>query len=407
MKKVIIIFILLRAFTVSAQYDTVIRKCNFSDLCNVERFYFEKPTFLIVKYLRKDTLVSNGYFHFQDGKLNGPYSWVTKKGICVDSGSYKNGLKDGIIKGWYQEDGHLGSVGHYKDGKLDGELRQWGWDRKLKSITNYIDNLKSGKEILYYDNGQIGVERMYQNDTLIDSVHTWYSNGEKMKVEFDCDFTNRYGCNEIYYNSFEENFGIGKLNFYTSNFYPNLDASSKEWLEQFTVTQKVYYLYENPKDKEPAKYADGSYISMLNNSILEISIGYDVEILLMKQDGDWWQVMVGLSNESGDIIDKRKLWIKKSVLKCDYTPWGKFIQETGFCKILDLKSNPILKSPDINSEKIDCQISDCLLITKVEGEWAYVTLIPASDCMYGHSNICFKGGWIKWRNKNQLLIKRS
>lgn len=391
--------------SIYAQEDTVVQKCvDRAVFGNVEKFRFSKPTLLILECTNSDKTTDKGYFHFGDITLNGSYYVIASTGVCIDSGAYVNGLREGISITRDRKDAHLICQVSFHNGKANGEYKAWGLNGKLEYTTFYIDEIKNGKEISYYDNGQKCEEKTFKNGDIVDTIHTWYRDGSKMKISF-CDSIH-HKRHEIYYNSFVENFGIGKLDFYTGLF-PQGDSDTKRWKYQWDSIRKPYYLYEQPNDETPAKYAYGGYISLADPSFLETTIWFPTQVLLMKEEDGWSQVMTGYSNNSDYPIQLRKLWIKKSALNYGYTPWEKYLLEIMYCKINDLKSNPILKEPNINSELVNCQTDDCLIIKEVFGDWIKVSIIPNSDCRnnFNFPNDC--EGWIRWRNANQLLINRG
>ncbi|MGQ0829603.1 MAG: toxin-antitoxin system YwqK family antitoxin [Bacteroidota bacterium] len=401
---IVLIGFLLYGECAIAQYDTVVYQCP-STNCNVN-YSFKKPTILILQtksHSGGKLYDDKQYFHFKDGKLNDLY-YRTTNGILVDSGSYQNGFKEGLFKNWSWSDGRLISAQYYKKDKLHGECKYWEWDGRLEFIIEYSEGKKNGKMINYFDNGQKGIEKTFRNDTIKDSVYYWYSTGQKMKAEFDCTNPDGSVCKEIFYNTFEENFGIGKLNFYSR--FPQGDEKTKEWKDEWQKTCEKYYLYEHPRDKKPAKWANGSYVSLVS--------AYN-GILLMKQDGNWWQIMVRLSNSTSKIADTRKLWIKKSVFeeKFKYDGanyiflWEKLLVGKR-CSVVDKKINPVRKYPQLDSDIISCStvIHNTLRIVEVKGEWAKV--VPSCiDCIVQDPDKCFIEGWIRWRDDKQFLINRS
>lgn len=395
----------IASFHLLAQEDTIVQKCTDRAVFgNVENFRFPKPTLLILEYTNSDKTIDKAYYHYEGGVLNGGYYVIAGTNICIDSGAYANGLREGISIVRDRRDGHLTYQAIFHKGMANGEYKAWGQNGKLEYAAFYNDGIKNGKEINYYDNGQKAEEITFKNDVIIDTIHTWNRNGDKMKVSF-CDSA-QYKCHEIYYDSFVENFGIGKLDFYTGLF-PQGDSDTKRWKEHWDSIRKPYYLYEQRNDKTPATYAHGGYVSLADPSFLETTIGFPVQVLLMKEEKGWYQVMIGYSYSTNYPIQLRKLWIKKSALNCGYTPWEKFLVDVKYCKIYDLKSNHILKSPNINSELVSCQTDDCLIIKEVVGDWIKVSIIPNSDCRsnYNFPNDC--EGWIRWRNAHQLLINRG
>jgi hypothetical protein len=286
-------------------------------------------------------------------------------------------------------------------GKNIGECREWEYNGKLNHTASYVDGIKNGKEIYYYDNGRKAEESIFKNGEPVDTIHTWSRDGAKMKISFyDSADHKRY---EIYYNSFVENFGIGKLDFYTRQF-PEGDSRTKRWNDQWDSIRKPYYLYEQPNDTTPATYAHGGYVSLVDPSFWESGFEFPAAVLLTKEENGWYQVMIGNSYSADYSMQFRKFWIKKATVNCGYTPWEKYLSAGMYCRINDLKSNPILKSPHAKAEPVNCQTDNCLITTEVKGEWIKVSIPRCHDCSVMFSKDCFQEGWIRWRNANQFLI---
>jgi hypothetical protein len=403
MKRIFFITFVLLSFFAKAQYDTVI--CIWPvNTCKLEDFHFSKQTILIIRSQRRGVVYREYSYQFKDGKLNGPYRGRDESGH--DTGTYENGLKEGLFKGWYLNNEHLAWVKNYSEGKLIGQTKEYGWGSDpVYRISNYVNGKKNGKEISYFENGHKGLEKTFKNDSIVDSIYWWNRLGEKIMVTYNCEYYYGARCTERFCNSFEENFGIGMIKYCTNSPFPQGDEKTAEWKDKCQKIKEIYYLYENPNDKTPAKYADGSYISLSDPDFYYIDpINYnDVSIVLIKQQGSWCQVKVDIGNREYSLIDKRKLWIKKSVLNCELTFWEQSMIDRGWCEIIDIKSNPILKSPKIGSDKGPCQVSKCLNIKEIKGDWARVAMPGVADCSGQNSEECI--GWIRWRDENQFLIR--
>ena len=104
-------------------------------------------------------------------------------------GNYKNGLKDGIIKVYY-ENGQLKSIRHYDSeiGKWNhGKEEQWHNNGEKQVEANYYDGYKNGKYKAWYKNGNIKFDGIYRMDTLL-SGKSFDENGKEISLNEDLKF---------------------------------------------------------------------------------------------------------------------------------------------------------------------------------------------------------------------------
>lgn len=410
--RISILFMVWIAFScvAYAQYDTVIveHKIGSSEEFNLNRFKYIRPTLLVLKAVENNKVLAKYYYKYKDGKLNGNYYVLNARGFCTDSGAYVNGLGEGLVKKNSYDNGGIYMLYYLKAGKQEGLLTRYSYDGSISQTETYVDNLKNGKDICYYGNGVKAIEKTYRNGILVDTVYKWFSNGEPKSIRIMDKTGMELYARELFFRSFEDNFGIGVVN-YCSFGDSGGDENSKQWQEKRHSAIKRYYLYEHPHDKNPAKGLDGANISLFFNRYLgksEIRLA-EANILIKKDQGKWLQVIVGVHDNY--MTDVRTLWIRKSVLDCDYQLWGKFLVGEGdkYCKIINLKENPVRESPQDGSPLISCQHSKCWKIIEVKGEWLRVVMDELDECSMfkiRKDKSCLAGGWIRWRDDRQLLV---
>jgi antitoxin component YwqK of YwqJK toxin-antitoxin module len=97
-----------------------------------------------------------------ESKLHGhseSYSEADKK--LTESGSYKNGEKDGEWIAYHPGGRTPAVISHYKEGKLDGVMNILSRRGKVMQTIEYKDGLKHGKFIVYGKRGKVLKEMKY------------------------------------------------------------------------------------------------------------------------------------------------------------------------------------------------------------------------------------------------------
>lgn len=81
-----------------------------------------------------------------------------------------------------------------------------------------------------------------------------------------------------------------------------------------------------------------------------------------------------------------------------YMSWDDFIMSV--VSIEPLPSNFLREQPSLDSKKVIYNYSEVALVPKkIQGEWVYVDVYDIEQ-----TNL-FGNGWLRWRNKNELLVK--
>lgn len=108
-------------------------------------------------YSLRGLLVEEGYY--ADGKLNGQYRRWYENGQVFQDGQYADDMMDGSWLIFYS-DGSLASKADFDKGTgVQTSYEQSGY-RCL--VTNYVDNVKHGREVYYNPDGRITRVALYE-----------------------------------------------------------------------------------------------------------------------------------------------------------------------------------------------------------------------------------------------------
>lgn len=170
--------------------------------------------------------------------------------------------------------------------------------------------------------------------------------------------------------------------------------------------------YENITDENPVKsisihhdekinsFNIQNLDSIKNEWLMPLNINLDYYIFHLQCSAvkeSWFQVIV---NEQTNL----KYWIKE-LPDFEYLSWENFILDVVAVRPIDSKTNPILKTANINSDKHKEQLIDCLVPVKIDGNWLKVKVEPViCDKTFEMKNDEVFEGYIRWRKDNRLLI---
>ena len=105
----------------------------------------------------KGILVEEGYY--VDGKLNGEYHRWYENGQVFQEGSYVDDMMDGLWMIFYA-DGNLAATGDFHFGA--GVQTSYEHSGYKCLVTNYLDNVKHGKETYYNPDGRVTRIAVYE-----------------------------------------------------------------------------------------------------------------------------------------------------------------------------------------------------------------------------------------------------
>jgi antitoxin component YwqK of YwqJK toxin-antitoxin module len=133
--------------------------------------------------------------NYSNGKLDGQRTVFYKKGTVQEESFYRNGEKDSTSK-WYDTKGNIIAEYNYKAGAFDGWQHTWYANDVLKSEQFYIDNVADGEFKLFFSNGQLKENGVYQNGL---KVGKWTVYDEKGKIIRETRFKKGKQINEKNY----------------------------------------------------------------------------------------------------------------------------------------------------------------------------------------------------------------
>lgn len=129
-----------------------------------------------VGYHENGNVSYNG--QFKDNEPVGEFIYYSVEGKLIAKGHYHNRKKDGVWQYYSDKDGSLILAEDYKNGVLDGKAIVYIPITEIVSEeTNYINGIKQGEYLKYYDNGALMVKANYKNDALDGDYVYYYSNG--------------------------------------------------------------------------------------------------------------------------------------------------------------------------------------------------------------------------------------
>lgn len=107
--------------------------------------------------------------NYKNDTLDGQISEFYPNGNLKMSGNYSLGLFTGEWL-YYESNGLLVGKGLFQKG--NGTLQSYFYgSNKIKSITEYQNNIRNGKETIYNSDGSINLVRYFKNDLISDSLN--------------------------------------------------------------------------------------------------------------------------------------------------------------------------------------------------------------------------------------------
>ncbi|MDO6429392.1 hypothetical protein Q4E93_02250 [Flavitalea sp. BT771] len=146
--------------------------------------------------------------------------------------TYKDGIPDGEIVGWYAKD--LKQVEGFVDkGQRTGIWKLYFESGKIKKQTSYSHNVEDGEETFWFENGNIEKKGTYSEGKLHGKYTWYYENGQKKQEGFFTD-----GSQDSTWREWYET-GKQKMTGQFTQFEKNGDWTF--WDEQGNITSKKKY----------------------------------------------------------------------------------------------------------------------------------------------------------------------
>ena len=172
--------------------------------------------------------------HWKAGKQNGLFQMYTEDGVLIDSGTFKNGERDGVTEQFYNDTGKLRVSANYKNGVLEGEFKAYYPNGNLQGEVNYINGEMNGEFKEYHENKKIRLSGSYKN-SLQEGEWKFYLEDGTLESIINYKDGELHGIKEDYYKNgnvwtrqeFKNNDLDGVYEVYYENGNPQLKAKIK------------------------------------------------------------------------------------------------------------------------------------------------------------------------------------
>ncbi|MEN8929003.1 MAG: toxin-antitoxin system YwqK family antitoxin [Flavobacteriales bacterium] len=126
--------------------------------------------------------IKREFFIDRNNSLDGLSKTWYENGILSEESTYKSGKKDGLCKIWY-ENGLLAEESTYKNDEKDGLCKIWFINGQLKVESLYKNGqeIKKGKYLEYYKNGQTKYEYNYNENSEFDGLYMSYEENGRIR----------------------------------------------------------------------------------------------------------------------------------------------------------------------------------------------------------------------------------
>lgn len=114
-----------------------------------------------------------------------------------------------------------------------------------------------------------------------------------------------------------------------------------------------------------------------------------------EKQGNWFKVIV--NNDSG-----KSYWIKKDTQRV-FSDWKTFL--SGMFSVERIPDYPqkIHSNPSDDTPEMPYEGADCFEVKSMQGDW--IEISSTDNCDETDTVHPIRSGWIKWRNKDRLMIK--
>lgn len=127
---------------------------------------------------------SNSY---TDDELDGVCKKYYKNGDIDETTTFVKGKKEGISKSYFKS-GKLYSEETYANNMQNGKAATYYPSGQIEQSAFFVDDMQTGEYFKYFDNGEIKTKSIWKNDLKISSI-SYYKNGEVESIrEKDAEF---------------------------------------------------------------------------------------------------------------------------------------------------------------------------------------------------------------------------
>ena len=177
--------------------------------------------------------------HWKEGKQNGLFQMYTEDGILVDSGTFKNGERDGLTEQFYSDTGKLRVSGNYKNGVLDGKFKAYYPNGNLQGEVTYKNGEMNGEYKEYNENKNIRLSGSYKNSLQDGEWKSYLEDGTLESII---------------------NYKDGELNGIKEDYYKNGNVWTRQEFKNNELDGVYEVYYENGNPQLKAKIKNGQTI---------------------------------------------------------------------------------------------------------------------------------------------------
>ncbi len=177
--------------------------------------------------------------HWKDGKQNGLFQMYTEDGILIDSGTFKDGERDGLTEQFYNDTGKLRVSANYKNGVLDGEFKAYYPNGDIQGEVTYKNGEMNGEYKEYHENKSIRLSGNYKNNLQDGEWKSYLEDGTLETIV---------------------NYKDGELNGLKEDYYKNGNVWIKQEFKNNDLDGVYEVYYENGNPQLKAKIKNGQTI---------------------------------------------------------------------------------------------------------------------------------------------------
>ncbi len=138
-----------------------------------------------INFYQEDSTKVASIFHIKDSLLNGKSTQFYLSGKKQSEYDFYNREKNGYVRYW-SEEGVLTlehqfeyiDYGHLQSSLRVGKWRDWDDQGNLLKISHFKDNELHGRQVIFYENGQVKVEEFYKNGERDSIMNEYHANGQ-------------------------------------------------------------------------------------------------------------------------------------------------------------------------------------------------------------------------------------